>query len=71
MGIIDHAITEPLGGAHRDPQAAANALKQYISKTLKELKRFKTDNLLERRYEKFRRIGEFEEQIIEPTATAS
>ncbi len=55
--VIDHVVAEPLGGAHRDPHTAAHNLEQYIAKTLRDLKRTKTDNLLERRYEKFRNLG--------------
>ena len=61
-GIIDTIVPEPLGGAHRDPHSAAHNLEQYVSKTLKELKRFKIENLLERRYEKFRNMGEYQEK---------
>ena len=59
-------IPEPLGGAHRDPHTAAHSLGQYISKTLRDLKRCKIDNLLERRYEKFRNMG----QVVESTKRA-
>ena len=45
LGIIDAVIPEPLGGAHRDPHTAAHNLEQFISKTLRELKRFKVENL--------------------------
>ncbi|MGC4031077.1 MAG: acetyl-CoA carboxylase carboxyltransferase subunit alpha [Tepidisphaeraceae bacterium] len=62
LGIIDNVIPEPLGGAHRDPHQAARNLDQYLSKTLKELKRVKLDTLLERRYEKFREMGEYQEK---------
>ena len=61
LGVIDSVIPEALGGAHRDPHTAAHNLEQYISKTLRELKRFKVENLVERRYEKFRNMG----QVIE------
>lgn len=57
LGVIDAIISEPLGGAHRDPRTAAHNLEQYIAKTLKNLKLCKTDNLLERRYNKFREMG--------------
>jgi len=57
LGVIDAVIPEPLGGAHRDPHAAAHNLGQYITKTLRDLKRVKLENLLERRYEKFRNMG--------------
>ena len=58
LGVIDSIITEPLGGAHRDPHQAAHSLEQFIAKSLRDLKRSKIDNLLERRYEKFRQMGE-------------
>jgi acetyl-CoA carboxylase carboxyl transferase subunit alpha len=61
-GVVDSVVPEPLGGAHRDPHTAAHNLEQYIAKTLRDLKRTKTDNLLERRYEKFRNLGEFTER---------
>src|SRR4051812_28321526 len=57
LGVIDSIISEPLGGAHRDPHTAAHSLEQYIAKTLRDLKRTKIDNLLERRYDKFRNLG--------------
>lgn len=59
LGVIDHAIPEPLGGAHRDPHSAAHNLEQYVAKALRELKRFKVDNLIENRYQKFRAMGEY------------
>src|SRR5204862_2815611 len=61
FGVIDSVVPEPLGGAHRDPHTAAHALETYLSKTLRDLKRTKIDNLLERRYDKFRRLGEYVE----------
>ena len=62
LGIIDNIVSEPLGGAHRDPHSAAHNLEQHIAKTLRDLKRSKIDNLLERRYEKFRNLG----VVVEP-----
>ena len=62
LGIIDTAIPEPLGGAHRDPRTAAHNLEQYLAKTLRDLKRTKTENLLERRYDKFRAMGQVAEK---------
>jgi len=64
LGVIDTEIKEPLGGAHRDPHSAAHNLEQFITKALRDLKRAKIENLLERRYEKFRQMGE----VIEPKA---
>jgi len=57
LGVIDNIVSEPLGGAHRDPHTAAHNLEQYIAKTLRDLKRCKIENLLERRYDKFRNLG--------------
>lgn len=59
--VIDEIVTEPLGGAHRDYDAAASCLKQSISKTLKKLQGLPVDKLLSNRYEKFRSIGVWQE----------
>ncbi|MHC4106973.1 MAG: acetyl-CoA carboxylase carboxyltransferase subunit alpha [Planctomycetota bacterium] len=56
-GLIDAVIPEPLGGAHRDPQTAADNVSAWIVEQLQELKRFKPQTLVRRRYEKLRRIG--------------
>ena len=57
FGVVDSIVPEPLGGAHRDPHTAAHNLEQYVAKALRDLKRCKIENLLERRYEKFRNLG--------------
>jgi len=59
MGTVDTVIEEPLGGAHRDHHQMASRLKIYLLKTLRELIRLPTDQLLTQRYEKFRRIGPY------------
>lgn len=56
-GIIDEIIEEPLGGAHRNPDITAQALKATVVKLFKELDSKSIDKLLEARYEKFRNIG--------------
>src|SRR4051794_18857230 len=71
MGVIDSIVPEPLGGAHRDPHTAAHSLEQYIAKTLRDLKRTKIENLLERRYEKFRNHGVVVEPSRRQTARAA
>jgi acetyl-CoA carboxylase carboxyl transferase subunit alpha len=63
LGVIDTIIPEPMGGSHRDPGGATQNLEQYLVQTLKELKRFKVENLLERRYEKFRQMGVVAEAV--------
>jgi acetyl-CoA carboxylase carboxyl transferase subunit alpha len=62
MGIVDDIISEPLGGAHRDHHAMAARLRRYFQKNLKELIKVDSSQLLNERYEKFRRIGVFLEQ---------
>ncbi len=57
LGVVDAVVPEPLGGAHRDPHTAAHNLEQYIAKALRDLKRTKVENLLERRYDRFRKLG--------------
>lgn len=61
LGIIDDIIKEPLGGAHRDPEMTANNIKKKIIKYLQELGGLSKKELVEKRYEKFRKIGVFEE----------
>jgi len=71
LGVIDAVIAEPLGAAHRDPHSAAHSLEQYIAKTLRDLKRCKIENILERRYEKFRNHGVVLEQTRRQSAKAA
>lgn len=59
LGVIDSVIHEPLGGAHRNPHETAHNIEAYVVKALRDLKRTKTENLLENRYRKIRSIGEF------------
>lgn len=59
FGIIDEMIPEPLGGAHRDPEEAANNLKKTVLKYLKQLGHLSKEELLNARYNKFRQMGEF------------
>ncbi len=61
QGIIDRIVPEPLGGAHRNPQQAADTLKSVLTEELKKLKKIKIDKLVERRVEKFGEMGEYEE----------
>lgn len=61
LGIIDEIIPEPLGGAHKDSHLTAENLKETLLRNLDELSRKDIDILLEERYDKFRKIGEFEE----------
>ena len=58
IGLVDAVITEPLGGAHRNIHDTIYNVEQYIIKTLRDLKRTKTDNLIAARYKKLRSIGQ-------------
>lgn len=62
FGIVDEIIPEPLGGAHRGPEEVAADLKTALLKHLKKLSALKTEDLLEKRYNKYRNIGEFVEK---------
>jgi acetyl-CoA carboxylase carboxyl transferase subunit alpha len=57
FGIVDEVIPEPLGGAHRDHQGAADNLKAALLKHLRELKATPVKQLLPARYRKFRDFG--------------
>ncbi len=56
-GLVDAVIEEPVGGAHRNPENAAERLQSWILDQLSELSRIQPDTLVRRRFEKFREIG--------------
>jgi acetyl-CoA carboxylase carboxyl transferase subunit alpha len=57
FGVIDDVIPEPTGGAHRDHREAASLLKAYLLRAFREVDGQPREGLLQRRYDKFRRIG--------------
>ena len=57
LGIVDHVIEEPLGGAHRDLAAMAGEIRRTLSAQLAELQGLNTAELLEKRYEKLMSFG--------------
>lgn len=61
LGIVDEVLEEPLGGAHRNPQEMAERIKSALKRHLKELLELPIEDLLKKRYEKYRRIGIWEE----------
>jgi acetyl-CoA carboxylase carboxyl transferase subunit alpha len=61
MGLVDGVITEPAGGAHCNPEQAADNIRATIEKELQVLSKTPIEKLLTSRYEKFRRMGVFEE----------
>ena len=62
LGLIDEIVPEPLGGAHRNPAEIATTLKGYLLKSLHRLQPLAIPDLLEARYQKFRRMGLFEDR---------
>jgi acetyl-CoA carboxylase carboxyl transferase subunit alpha len=61
FGVVDEIIHEPLGGAHRRPDMAAEAVKNALLHHLPALEVMTGQELLEARYGRFRRLGEFAE----------
>jgi acetyl-CoA carboxylase carboxyl transferase subunit alpha len=59
LALIDEIVSEPEGGAHTDHEASAALLGRVLDLELRDLDRLSTPELLERRYEKFRRMGQF------------
>lgn len=57
LEIIDTIIKEPIGGASKDCEKVAKSIKKEIVKNLKELTKLDTNELLENRYNKFRKMG--------------
>lgn len=57
LGLVDQVISEPLGGAHRDPALTAANLKRHLSETLGRLSELSLDELLERRYKRLMSYG--------------
>jgi len=56
LDVIDEIIKEPLGGAHRDHEAMAKALHEALARNLAELKKLSAEELVEERYQKFRKM---------------
>jgi len=61
LELIDEIVPEPVGGAHRNHQEMASMLKGFLVKAFEQLRPVPVEDLLEQRYQKFRRMGVFEE----------
>lgn len=59
LGIVDEIVPEPEGGAHVDPEGAAHALSEVLDRELVMLAHQSPKALLDARYEKFRKMGQF------------
>ena len=60
-GLIDDVLNEPLIGAHRDKQTAANVVKEYFLQTVKDLRELSVDEMLDQRYKRLTAIGAYTE----------
>lgn len=61
QGIIDRIIPEPFGGAHRDPVQSASILKATLIEEIKKLKKMSPEKLIEKRVEKYSKMGEWDD----------
>jgi acetyl-CoA carboxylase carboxyl transferase subunit alpha len=61
LGLIDKIVPEPLGGAHRDPQATAQSLRKALAEAVKQLRDKKPKELVEERLERLMSYGKFKE----------
>jgi acetyl-CoA carboxylase carboxyl transferase subunit alpha len=59
LGLIDKIVSEPVGGAHRDPKGAAAFLKRALADALRQVSDLKPKELLDKRYEKLQSFGRF------------
>lgn len=65
LGLIDKIVSEPLGGAHRDPQAAMQSLGKVLEESLTDLQAQNIDELLRSRYDKIMHYGKFKEALAQ------
>ncbi len=61
LGIIDEIVKEPLGGAHKDYDSAADSLKKALKKNLADFEKMSAKEIRENRYNKYRKLGVFTE----------
>lgn len=63
LGVVDEIVPEPEGGAHRDPDLAAANLGTALRQNLERLSAHSIEDLLRDRYDKFRKLGKFTEEV--------
>jgi acetyl-CoA carboxylase carboxyl transferase subunit alpha len=59
LNVIDQVIPEPKGGAHQDIKLQANKIDVVLEGSIRELSKYSTDELLEKRWEKYKNIGDY------------
>ncbi len=62
LGLVDKIVSEPTGGAHRDHKAMMGLLSKGLSDALRQVSGLKTEELLQRRYERLQSFGRFTEK---------
>ena len=70
FGVIDEIIAEPLGGAHRNADGVVTRTLDAIDRALTRLSALSPERLLDERYQKYRRLGEWRTESLAPTGTA-
>lgn len=65
LGLVDDIVPEPPGGAHFDPRGTVLRAKEHVAKCLQELCDVPVEELLARRYDRYRRVGVFLETALE------
>jgi len=61
FGLVDEVLDEPLGGAHRDPKAMADVIRNALAKHLDDLAQLPVEQLLETRQRRLAGFGQFKE----------
>ncbi|MBI4757044.1 MAG: acetyl-CoA carboxylase carboxyltransferase subunit alpha [Betaproteobacteria bacterium] len=64
LGLVDRIVSEPLGGAHREPRVAAMSLKRVLQESLRQLADLTPSELVERRFERLMAYGRYKEQAV-------
>lgn len=70
FGVVDEIIAEPLGGAHRNAEDVVARTLDAIDRALTRLRAQSPERLLDERYQKYRRLGEWRAESLAPTGTA-
>jgi len=70
FGIVDQILPEPLGGAHRNARNVVTQTLDAVEAALSPLAALTPEMLLDQRYRKYRRLGEWQAEGLEPVRTA-
>ncbi len=64
FGVVDELVPEPPGGAHTDHETLFRTLQEVLHRQLEELGRQTPDQLVERRYQRFRNMGRLDREFV-------